>query len=108
MPASRLESVAHLCHTQHLLFIGVRAAERQRERETEREMNRRAKNSYVGISAAFNCFWNDVVDAVDVAAIDAIVARFQYLIILRIRAVCLALDRTQCGPYTYTECVLAQ
>lgn len=71
-------------------------------------MKRRAKNSYVGISAAFNCFWNDVVDAVAVAAIDAIVARFQYLIILRIRAVCLALDRTQCGPYTYTECVLAQ
>lgn len=74
--------------------------------EREREMERRAKNSYVGISAAFNCFWNDVVDAV--AAIDAIVARFQYLIILRIRAVCLALDRTLCGPYTYTECVLAQ
>lgn len=37
MPASRLESVAHLCHTQHLLFIGVGAAERQRKRDRERD-----------------------------------------------------------------------
>jgi len=109
MPALRLEmrplrALLRDPHTTsyiytYMLFMDVYAV-------TEKTQ----KNSYVGISAAFNCFWHDIHVAIE--------GCFQYLIILRIRAVRLAPNFLGCCCcfyicfcsccFSYKECVLAQ
>lgn len=89
MPASRLESVAHFCHSQHLLFYW-----RMRKGERDREERWRKWESWKKCKK-FICWYFCCVQLLLERRCRRcrchrcqLVARFQYLIILRIRPEC--------------------